>query len=290
MEKIRIITDSASDLSASTREDLTILPLAIRFGDTEYLDGVTISHHEFYEKLIESDTLPTTSLVSPAAFEEVYARAVADGETVIAITISGRLSGTYQSATIAAEDFAGKVFVIDSYNATIGEGILVRYALLLKDQGLSAKEIVGILEASKEQIHTLGVLDTLEYLKKGGRITPAAAALGTLLKLKPVLQIQGEKLDAFAKARTVKQAKSIMIGAMKNDFANRFNDPNGEHMYLEMAYTHDLEAAENFKKEVQEAFPGMEIRMDPLSLSISCHIGPGALAVACSRKIPELEA
>lgn len=167
MEKIRIITDSASDLSASTREDLTILPLAIRFGDTEYLDGVTISHHEFYEKLIESDTLPTTSLVSPAAFEEVYARAVADGETVIAITISGRLSGTYQSATIAAEDFAGKVFVIDSYNATIGEGILVRYALLLKDQGLSAKEIVGILEASREQIHTLGVLDTLEYLKKG---------------------------------------------------------------------------------------------------------------------------
>ena len=167
MEKIRIITDSASDLSASTREDLTILPLAIRFGDTEYLDGVTISHHEFYEKLIESDTLPTTSLVSPAAFEETYARSVADGETVIAITISSRLSGTYQSATIAAEDFAGKVFVIDSYNATIGEGILVKYALLLKDQGLSAKEIVGILEASKEQIHTLGVLDTLEYLKKG---------------------------------------------------------------------------------------------------------------------------
>ena len=117
MEKIRIITDSASDLSASTREDLTILPLAIRFGDTEYLDGVTISHHEFYEKLIESDTLPTTSLVSPAAFEESDARSVADGETVIAITISSRLSGTYQSATIAAEDFAGKVFVIDSYNA-----------------------------------------------------------------------------------------------------------------------------------------------------------------------------
>lgn len=131
-------------------------------------NGVTISHHEFYEKLIESDTLPTTSLVSPAAFEETYARSVADGETVIAITISSRLSGTYQSATIAAEDFAGKVFVIDSYNATIGEGILVKYALLLKDQGLSAKEIVGILEASKEQIHTLGVLDTLEYLKKGG--------------------------------------------------------------------------------------------------------------------------
>lgn len=157
MEKIRIITDSASDLSASTREDLTILPLAIRFGDTEYLDGVTISHHEFYEKLIESDTLPTTSLVSPAAFEEVYARAVADGETVIAITISGRLSGTYQSATIAAEDFAGKVFVIDAITPPSARAS-GQICTLLKDQGLSAKEIVGNLEASKERITHSGVL------------------------------------------------------------------------------------------------------------------------------------
>ena len=163
-------------------------------------------------------------------------------------------------------------------------------ALALAKQGRTASEIKTILERDKFESSIYIMVDTLYYLKKGGRITPAAAALGTLLKLKPVLQIQGEKLDAFAKARTVKQAKSIMIEAMKNDFANRFNDPNGEHMYLEMAYTHDLEAAENFKKEVQEAFPGMEIRMDPLSLSISCHIGPGALAVACSRKIPELEA
>ena len=116
----------------------------------------------------------------------------------------------------------------------------------------------------------------------------AAAALGTLLRLKPVLQIQGEKLDAFAKARTVKQAKSLMIDAMKNDFTNRFHDPEGKDMYLEMAYTHDLEAAEEFKKEVQAAFPGLEIIMNPLSLSVSCHIGPGALAVACSKKIPEL--
>ena len=132
------------------------------------------------------------------------------------------------------------------------------------------------------------MVDTLYYLKKGGRITPAAAALGTLLKLKPVLQIQGEKLDSFAKARTVKQAKSMMIEAMQNDFANRFHDPEGKNMYLEMAYTYDTEAAEAFKTEVQAAFPGMEIIMDPLSLSVSCHIGPGALAIACSKKIPEL--
>ena len=132
------------------------------------------------------------------------------------------------------------------------------------------------------------MVDTLSYLKKGGRITPAAAALGTLLRLKPVLQIQGEKLDAFAKARTVKQAKSIMIEAMKNDFSNRFLDADGKNMYLEMAYTYDLEAAEAFRAEVQEAFPNNEIVLNPLSLSVSCHIGPGALAVACSKKIPEL--
>ena len=188
------------------------------------------------------------------------------------------------------QDYDGKVQVVNNQRISVTQRQSVLDALALAKQGRTASEIKTILERDKFESSIYIMVDTLYYLKKGGRITPAAAALGTLLKLKPVLQIQGEKLDAFAKARTVKQAKSIMIEAMKNDFANRFNDPNGEHMYLEMAYTHDLEAAENFKKEVQEAFPGMEIRMDPLSLSISCHIGPGALAVACSRKIPELEA
>ena len=148
MEKIRFITDSASDMNHS-REDVTILPLHIRFGDDEYADGVTISHREFYEKLIECDTLPTTSLVSPAVFEDAYEQAVSAGETVIVITISGKLSGTCQSARIAAEDYEGKVFVVDSMNATIGERILVEYGLQLKDQGKSAEEIVSILEKEK---------------------------------------------------------------------------------------------------------------------------------------------
>ena len=129
------------------------------------------------------------------------------------------------------------------------------------------------------------MLDTLYYLKKGGRITPAAAALGTLLKLKPVLQIQGDKLDAFAKARTPKQGKNIMIDTMKKDFAERFNDPEGKNMHLEIAYSHDKEAAEAFKEEVQAQFPNHEIIMNPLSLSVSCHIGPGAIAIACSKKV-----
>ena len=155
----------------------------------------------------------------------------------------------------------------------------------LAEAGKNAAEIKQILEDAKFESSIYIMVDTLNYLKKGGRITPAAAALGTLLKLKPVLQIQGEKLDAFAKARTVKQAKSIMIDAMKSDFEKRFNNPDGSQINLEMAYTHDIAAAEAFKEEVQAAFPNNEIVMNPLSLSVSCHIGPGALAIACSKKI-----
>lgn len=155
----------------------------------------------------------------------------------------------------------------------------------LAENGKSAAEIKEILEQHKMESSIYIMVDTLSYLKKGGRITPAAAALGTLLRLKPVLQIQGERLDAFAKARTVKQAKSIMIEAMKKDFKERFESEDGSKMHLEMAYTHDLAQAEQFKKEVQEAFPNNEIIMQPLSLSVSCHIGPGAIAIACSKKI-----
>ena len=277
MEKIRIITDSASDLSASTREDLTILPLAIRFGDTEYLDGVTISHHEFYEKLIESDTLPTTSLVSPAAFEETYARSVADGETVIAITISSRLSGTYQSATIAAEDFAGKVFVIDSYNATIGEGILVKYALLLKDQGLSAKEIVGILEASKEQIHTLGVLDTLEYLKKGGRISAATAFLGSAMAIKPVVAVSEGEIVMLGKARGSKNGNNFLIKEIEKADGIDFTRP------FCLGYTGlNDEMLQKYIKDSEARWSGHTDQLPVCSLgaTIGTHVGPGAIAVA----------
>jgi len=272
MEKIRIITDSASDLSASTREDLTILPLAIRFGDTEYLDGVTISHHEFYEKLIESDTLPTTSLVSPAAFEETYARSVADGETVIAITISSRLSGTYQSATIAAEDFAGKVFVI-----TIGEGILVKYALLLKDQGLSAKEIVGILEASKEQIHTLGVLDTLEYLKKGGRISAATAFLGGAMAIKPVVAVSEGEIIMLGKARGSKNGNNFLMKEIEKADGIDFTRP------FCLGYTGlSDEMLQKYIKDSEALWSGHTDQLPVCSLgaTIGTHVGPGAIAVA----------
>ena len=182
-------------------------------------------------------------------------------------------------------EYDGKVQVVNNQRISVTMRQSVLDAKMLAEQGKGAEEIKEILEKEKFESSIYIMVDTLEYLKKGGRITPAAAALGTLLKLKPVLQIQGEKLDAFAKARTVKQAKTIMTEAMKNDFEKRFHSPNGEKMNLELAYTFDTAAAEAFKEEVQAVFPDNEIVMQPLSLSIACHIGPGALAIACSKKI-----
>ena len=248
-----------------------------------------MNKEQFYH-FLENDADLSTSQPSPGDVMDLWDKLLKEYDEIVHIPMSSGLSASCSTAMGLARDYDGKVQVVNNQRISVTQRQSVLDALALAKQGRTASEIKTILERDKFESSIYIMVDTLYYLKKGGRITPAAAALGTLLKLKPVLQIQGEKLDAFAKARTVKQAKSIMIEAMKNDFANRFNDPNGEHMYLEMAYTHDLEAAENFKKEVQEAFPGMEIRMDPLSLSISCHIGPGALAVACSRKIPELEA
>jgi len=187
-----------------------------------------------------------------------------------------------------SQDYDGRVQVVNNQRISVTQRQSVLDAKELAEKGYSAEAIKEILEREKMESSIYIMVDTLYYLKKGGRITPAAAALGTLLKLKPVLQIQGEKLDSFAKARTVKQAKKMMIDAMRNDFDHRFNDPEGKNIYLEMAYTHNLEDAETFKKEVEAEFPGMEIVLNPLSLSVSCHIGPGALAVACSKKIPEL--
>ena len=201
------------------------------------------------------------------------------------IPMSSGLSSSCETAYMLSQDYDEKVQVVNNQRISVTMRQSVLDAKAMADSGKTAEEIKDILEDEKFNSSIYIMVDTLTYLKKGGRITPAAAALGALLKLKPVLQIQGEKLDAFAKARTVKQAKSIMIEAMKSDFQKRFDSPDGAKMNLEIAYTFDKEAAEAFKAEVQEAFPNNEIVMNPLSLSVSCHIGPGALAIACSKKI-----
>lgn len=290
MSNVAIVSDSNSGITQSMAKELgiTVMPMPFFVGDKTLYEDIDLSQEEFYQMLSEKTDIHT-SMPLVGNVTDTWDELLKEYDEIVHIPMSSGLSGSCETAIMLSQDYDGKVQVVNNQRISVTQRQSVLDAIALSKQGRSASEIKEILERDKFESSIYIMVDTLYYLKKGGRITPAAAALGTLLKLKPVLQIQGEKLDAFAKARTVKQAKSMMIEAMKNDFANRFKDPAGKHMYLEMAYTHDLEAAENFKKEVQEAFPGMEIRMDPLSLSISCHIGPGALAVACSRKIPELE-
>lgn len=276
MEKIRFITDSASDMN-NPRKDVTILPLHIRFGDDEYADGVTIHHREFYEKLIECDTLPTTSLISPSVFETAYEEAVSAGEIVIVVTISSKLSGTCQSARIAAEDYEGKVFVVDSLNATIGERILVEYGLQLKDQGLAAEDIVKVLEAQKHKIHTMGIVDTLEYLKKGGRISSTVAFLGCALAIKPVVAVMDGEIIMLGKARGSKNGSNFLIREIEQADGIDFSKPfclgyAGLSDELLQKYIHDSEHLwKNYAKELP---------ISTIGAAIGTHIGPGAVAVA----------
>lgn len=290
MSKIAIVSDSNSGITQAQAKELgiTILPMPFFVKEKTLYEDIDLTQDEFYQMLSEDADI-STSMPLVGNVTDTWDELLKTYDEIVHIPMSSGLSGSCETAMMLAQDYEDKVQVVNNQRISVTQRQSVLDAMALAEQGKSAAQIKEILERDKFESSIYIMVDTLYYLKKGGRITPAAATLGTLLKLKPVLQIQGEKLDAFAKARTVKQAKNLMIDAMKNDFANRFHDPNGEHMYLEMAYTHNGEEAEAFKKEVQEAFPGMEIQMDPLSLSISCHIGPGALAVACSRKLPELE-
>ncbi len=289
MSRVAVVSDSNSGIAQQEAKELGVYILAMPFfvNNETFYEDVDLTQEEFYDRLKEGCEI-STSMPSIASVTELWDELLKEYDEIVHIPMSSGLSSSYETAAMLALDYDGKVFVVNNQRISVTQRQSVLDAKELAEKGYQASAIKEILEREKFESSIYIMVDTLTYLKKGGRITPAAAALGTLLRLKPVLQIQGEKLDAFAKARTVKQAKSLMIDAMKNDFANRFQDPEGKNMYLEMAYTHDLEAAEEFKKEVQAAFPGLEIIMNPLSLSVSCHIGPGALAVACSKKIPEL--
>lgn len=289
MGKIAIISDSNSGISQKEAKELGIyiIPMPFFINGETYFEGENLTQEQFYERLKDGSEI-STSMPSVGSLTDLWDELLDTYDEIVHIPMSSGLSSSCETAIMLANDYEGKVHVVNNQRISVTQRQSVLDARELAAIGKTAAEIKEILEREKLESSIYIMVDTLSYLKKGGRITPAAAALGTLLRLKPVLQIQGEKLDAFAKARTVKQAKSIMIEAMKNDFSNRFLDADGKNMYLEMAYTYDLEAAEAFRAEVQEAFPKNEIVLNPLSLSVSCHIGPGALAVACSKKIPEL--
>ncbi len=286
MSKVAVITDSNSGITQAEAERLgvKVIPMPFRINDKDYFEDINLTQEEFYELMYEGAEI-STSMPEPGAVTDLWDETLKEYDEIVYIPMSSGLSSSCATAIMLANDYGGKVQVVDNQRISVTQRRSVLDAKMLASRGKSAAEIRYLLLAEKFESSIYIMVDTLTYLKRGGRITPAAAALGTMLKLKPVLQIQGERLDAFAKARNVKKAKEIMIEAMQRDFKERFKDPHGENIHLDIAYTKDLEMAEEWKQEVLKAFGDREIVMQPLSLSVSCHIGPGSLALACSHKI-----
>ena len=275
MEKLRIITDSGSDLCRPFPENLTVIPLTIHFGEEEYRDGETIDHKTFYEKLISGKELPTTSLIPPGEFESAFKKASENGETVIAIVLSSKLSGTYQSAALAADGF-DNVYVVDSMNATIGEQILVKYALQLVEKGMSASEIVAELERAKSHVNLMGVPDTLEYLHRGGRVSKTVAVLGGALNIKPVLRLVDGVVVMIGKARGSKNGNNYLIQEVNKSGVD-FSKP------LCLGYTGLSD--ELLQRYIADSRQLWEGKIDKLPIStvgatIGTHVGPGAIVVA----------
>ncbi len=286
MSKVRIITDSNSGITVEAARELgvTVLPMPFSINEEMYFEQESLTQEQFYEELAAGKDIMTTQ-PSPGQVMGIWDEALKEYDEIVYIPMSSGLSGSYQTAAMLAEDYEGKVHVVNNQRISVTQRQSVLDALRLLEAGKSAKEIKDILEEDKFNSSIYLMVDTLVYLKKGGRITPAAAALGTLLKLKPVLQIQGERLDAFAKARTVSQAKSIIINAVKSDIDKRFGGLSKENISLHMAYAHDLDRILEFKEEVLKEFPGYDINLYPLSLSVATHIGPGCIALAVTKNL-----
>ena len=288
MSKIAIVTDSNSGITQKEAKELGlyVLPMPFMIGDETYYEDINLTQEEFYEKLLGGESI-STSQPSPEEVCKLWDSLLKEYDEIVHIPMSSGLSGSCQSAYFLAQEYDNKVQVVDNQRISVTQRQSCLDAKELSKQGKSAKEIKEFLEADKFNSSIYIMLDTLQYLKKGGRITPAAAAIGTLLKIKPVLQIQGEKLDAFSKARTVSQGKSVMLNAIKSDVENRFGGilPAPGCVWLQIAHTQNLEAALELKEELLQIFPGYDIHVAPLSLSVSCHIGPGSLAIACCKKI-----
>ena len=291
MTKIAIVTDSNSGITQKQGKELgvSVLPMPFMIKDDTYFEDINLSQEEFYQ-ILADDTSIGTSQPSPLDVMQLWNELLDDYDQIVHIPMSSGLSGSCESAMMLAEEYNGKVRVVNNQRISVTQRQSVMDAIALKTKGYNALQIKEMLEEDKANSSIYIMLDTLYYLKKGGRITPAAAALGTILKIKPVLQIQGEKLDAFAKARTSTQGKSIMINAIKNDIQSRFGGISKDnHIYIQIAHTNNQEAANQLKDELTSIFPDFPIMIDPLSLSVACHIGPGALAIACCKQMDILK-
>lgn len=276
-KKVNIIVDSTADITEEVKERLTVIPLTLRFGDEEYIDGITIQKKEFYQKLIESDVLPKTSQATPADFGDVFEKIAAAGESAVVITLSSKLSGTWQSAMIAAREYEDSIYVVDSRNVAIGSAILAKLALQLADEGMGAKEIAERLETEREKICLIAMLDTLEYLKKGGRISAAAAFAGGVLSIKPVVCIRDGEIVILGKARGSKQGNNLLVSEIRKTGGIDFTKPillgyTGLDDTLLQKYIEDSKAL------WEDGTSSLETTM--IGSVIGTHAGPGAVAVA----------
>lgn len=285
MSKVAIVTDSNSGITIEEGKALGIhvMPMPFYINEELFYEEIDLSQEMFYEKLMDDSIDIKTSMPMMGDVIDTWEKLLEEYDEVVHIPMSSGLSSACETAIMLSQDYDGKVQVVNNQRISVTQRLSVMDALEMAKEGKSATEIKEYLENTKFDSTIYIMVGTLKYLKKGGRVTPAAAALGTLLKIKPVLQILGEKLDAFAKARTVKQAKQIMIDSVMKDINERFNCIP-EDCHIAMAYTGDVEEIMEFKKEVQEIFPNHEIIVNPLSLSVSCHIGPGAIAITVTKK------
>ncbi len=292
MRRVAIVTDSNSGITSAESEKLGIyvIPMPFYINEKLYYEETTLSQEEFYRFLEEKAEI-STSMPSLTDVTELWDSLLKTYDEIVHIPMSSGLSGSCNAAMAMAQDYDGKVYVVDNKRISVTQKQSAIEAKALADAGWSAAEIKDYLIKTMYDSSIYITLDTLYYLKKGGRITPAAAALGTLLRLKPVLQIQGDKLDAYAKSRTMKAARSTMLDAIRKDCCNRFgSNENADNMNIMLAYTGlDKTEIDSWAQEVREAFPAHadNLMIDPLSLSVSCHIGPGAIAITCTKKLPE---
>ncbi len=287
MKKIAIMTDSNSGITQAEGKELGIevIPMPFYINDRLYLEDITLTQEEFYKILSDESISITTSMASIGTIMDAWEKLLAVNDEVVFIPMSSGLSGMCEASEVLARQYEGKVFVVDNQRISVTQRQSVVDAKHLADMGWNGKDIKDILEKTKFDSSIYITVDTLKYLKKGGRITPAAAAIGTILNVKPILQIQGERLDAYAKARGTKRGKEIMLDAIARDMKARFGNDDPRNYWIAAAYSGGCEEAKIWKQEIQEVYPDNEILMNPLSLSVSCHIGPGALAITCTKKL-----
>lgn len=288
--KIAVVTDSNSGITQAQAKEMgvAVLPMPFMIDGETYYEDITLTREQFYQRLKDNADI-ATSQPTPDSILKMWDKLLKEYDQIIHIPMSSGLSGSCSTAMMLAgeDEYEGKVFVVDNRRISVTQYQSVKDAQMLVAMGMDGTQIKKRLEETAADSVIFITVDTLKYLKKGGRITPAAAALGTLLKIKPVLIILGEKLDSFAKARTMKQAKTMMMNAIQKELDGRLHDSECRNCHLAIAHTDNEEAALEFKKEVEERFPNADVYMAPLSLSIACHIGPGSLAVTATRKMEE---